>query len=93
MEESEKLRDVQIDASQTCQVDQYNISLIQQNPHNPLLTSSTPSGLPLGGSHNLAHEILMGTDESLEASEFMAGDMMMGEVLDVSSVMERSRGI
>lgn len=64
-----------------------------QNPHNPLLLASTPSSLPIGGSHNLAHEILSGNDESLDAHEFMGGDRLMGEVLDVTAAMERSRGI
>lgn len=64
-----------------------------QNPHNPLLSTVTPGALPLGGSHNIAHEILMGNDESLEAHDFMQGDGLLGDVLDVNSAMERSRGM
>lgn len=64
-----------------------------KNPHNPLILSSNPSTLPLGGTHNLAQEILMGNDESLEANEFMSGGALMAEVLDVNGAMERSRGI
>ncbi len=58
-----------------------------------MLSSATPGALPLGGTHNIAHEILMGTDESLDAHEFMAGDGLLSDVLDVNSVMERSRGM
>jgi len=65
----------------------------RQSPHHPLILAATPSGLPLGGSHNLAQEILAGTDESLDAVDFMAGTNDLGEILDVSAVMERSRGI
>lgn len=35
----------------------------------------------------------MGNDESLDAHEFMGGERLMGEVLDVTAAMERSRGI
>jgi proteasome maturation protein len=61
--------------------------------HHPLLLSSTPSGLPLGGSHNLQLEILQGRDESMDVGDFMGGDRAMGEVLDPSGAMERSRGM
>lgn len=49
--------------------------------------------MPLGGSHNVSMEILNGTDESLDAPDFMAGSGSLGEVLDVNAVMERSRGM
>lgn len=64
-----------------------------QSLHHPLILASTPSGMPLGGSHNVSMEILNGTDESLDAPDFMAGSGSLAEVLDVSAVMERSRGI
>lgn len=67
--------------------------LTRQSLHHPLLLSSSSGGIPLGGSHNIAQEILSGTDESLDAVDFMAGNRDFGEVLDVSAVMERSRGI
>ncbi|ORY25944.1 putative chaperone [Naematelia encephala] len=67
--------------------------IVRESPHHPLLLASTPSGLPLGGSHNIHLEILQGTDESLDAGEFMGGNASLNEVLDVSSVMERSRRI
>lgn len=41
----------------------------------------------------MAQEILNGTDESIDASDFMGSTGDLGEVLDVSAVMERSRGI
>lgn len=64
-----------------------------QSLHHPLFLSSSTGGVPIGGSHNIAEEILNGNDESLDAVDFMAGNRDFGEVLDVSSVMERSRGI
>lgn len=64
-----------------------------QELHNPLLLAATPSALPLGGSSNIAYEILSGTDESLEAHEFMAQSTSSGELANVTSAMERSRGI
>lgn len=57
------------------------------------MEASSPSSLPLGGSSNLAREILSGTDELLDACDFMGGARDLGEVLDVSAIMERSRGI
>jgi proteasome maturation protein len=51
------------------------------------------SAHPVGGSHNLALEILSGSDETLDAQDFMGGDRLLGEVVDVTSAMERSRGI
>ncbi|KAL7422993.1 hypothetical protein Q5752_002291 [Cryptotrichosporon argae] len=72
---------------------QMELKLVSASPHNPLLLASTPSGLPLGGSHDLALEILTGTDEALDAGDFMSGGADLGAVLDVSGVMERSRGM
>ncbi|TYJ56418.1 hypothetical protein B9479_002821 [Cryptococcus floricola] len=63
------------------------------NLHNPLLDQATSSGLPLGGGHNIALEILEGRDESIDADEFMGGGINFGEVLDVNGAMERKRGI
>lgn len=64
-----------------------------QELHHPVLLSATPSGMPLGGSHNLHLEILKGTDETLDAPDFMSGGADLREVLDMSAAMERSRGI
>ena len=64
-----------------------------QTLHHPLLLASSSGAVPLGGSHNVAQEILNGTDESLDAPDFMAGATSYNEVLDVSAVMERSRGV
>jgi proteasome maturation protein len=64
-----------------------------QDLHHPLLLASSSGAVPLGGSHNIAQEILNGTDESLDAPDFMAGSTTYNEVLDMSAVMERSRGI
>ena len=58
-----------------------------------MLIASSSGAVPLGGSHNIAQEILNGTDESLDAPDFMAGSTTYNEVLDMSAVMERSRGI
>ncbi|WVF68983.1 hypothetical protein IAT40_003757 [Kwoniella sp. CBS 6097] len=71
------------------------VKLVSENLHNPLLESSTAIGVPLGGSSNLAMEILTGRDESLEAGDFMGGNNVnaLNEVLDVNGAMERSRGI
>ncbi|KAK8858732.1 hypothetical protein IAR55_002961 [Kwoniella newhampshirensis] len=69
------------------------LKLVSESLHNPLLDSSSSSGIPLGGSHNLSLEILQGKDESLEENEFMGGDKSMAEVLDVNGTLERSRGI
>ncbi|WVQ73291.1 hypothetical protein IAR50_002859 [Cryptococcus sp. DSM 104548] len=69
------------------------MKLVSENLHNPLLDQATPSGLPLGGGHNLALEILQGRDESIDADEFMGGGINFGEVLDVNGAMERKRGI
>ena len=57
------------------------------------MLQATPSGLPLGGTHNVHLEILNGTDESIDAADFMSGGADLREVLDVSATMERSRGI
>jgi proteasome maturation protein len=65
---------------------------LTQSAHHPLLASN-PSALPLGGSHNTSLEILTGTDESIDAVDFMGGETPAGEILDVSSAMERSRGM
>ncbi|WVO18126.1 hypothetical protein L204_105828 [Cryptococcus depauperatus] len=59
-----------------------------QSPHNPLLDPT-----PLGGSPNLALEILQGKDETLEVDEFMGGGQDLASVLDVNAVMEKKRGI
>ncbi|BEI83279.1 hypothetical protein CcaverHIS002_0311470 [Cutaneotrichosporon cavernicola] len=48
---------------------------------------------PLGGTHNLALEILQGKDEGLDETDFMSGGADLREILDVNAVMERSRGI
>lgn len=64
-----------------------------QDLHHPALLASTTSAVPVGGSHNVHLEILQGTDESIDAPDFMAGGADMREFLDVSAVMERSRGI
>ncbi|RSH87971.1 uncharacterized protein EHS24_000494 [Apiotrichum porosum] len=69
------------------------LKLVATENHHPLLLQSTSSGLPLGGSHNTSLEILQGTDESIDAEDFMAGGADLREVLDMSAVMERSRGI
>ncbi|OXC66759.1 hypothetical protein AYX13_04629 [Cryptococcus neoformans] len=69
------------------------IKLVSESLHNPLLEQSTLSGLPIGGSHNLALEVLQGRDESLDANEFMGGSQSMAEVLDVNGALERKRGI
>ena len=65
----------------------------RQNLGNPLLSVPTPGALPLGGSHNLALEILQGNDESLDVGDFMGAERPVAEVLDVNSVMEKSRRI
>jgi len=65
----------------------------RQSPHHPLILAASSSAVPLGGGHNLAQEILNGTDESIDAADFMGSANDLGEVLDVSAVMERSRGI
>nr|ODN85366.1 proteasome maturation protein [Cryptococcus depauperatus CBS 7841] len=64
------------------------IKLVQESPHNPLLDPT-----PLGGSPNLALEILQGKDETLEVDEFMGGGQDLASVLDVNAVMEKKRGI
>nr|ODN89825.1 proteasome maturation protein [Cryptococcus depauperatus CBS 7855] len=64
------------------------IKLVQKSPHNPLLDPT-----PLGGSPNLALEILQGKDETLEVDEFMGGGQDLASVLDVNAVMEKKRGI
>ncbi|ODO09966.1 hypothetical protein I350_02190 [Cryptococcus amylolentus CBS 6273] len=69
------------------------VSEASLNLHNPLLDQATPSGLPLGGGHNIALEILEGRDESIDADEFMGGGINFGEVLDVNGALERKRGI
>ncbi|WWC62784.1 uncharacterized protein I303_105381 [Kwoniella dejecticola CBS 10117] len=69
------------------------IKLVSENLHNPLIESSTITGVPLGGSSNLSLEILKGQDETLDAGDFMGGSNTLNEVLDVNSAMERSRGI
>ncbi|EIW67682.1 hypothetical protein TREMEDRAFT_64276 [Tremella mesenterica DSM 1558] len=69
------------------------LKLVSNSPHHPLLNVATTSSLPLGGTHNIALEILQGTDETLDAPDFMAGGGSLGEVLDMTAVMERSRGI
>jgi hypothetical protein len=38
-------------------------------------------------------EILQGNDESLDVGDFMGGERPVAEVLDVNSVMEKSRRI
>lgn len=68
-------------------------TLTLQELHHPAMLAATPSGLPLGGSHNLALEILQGKDEGLDEADFMSGGADMREILDVSAVMERSRGL
>jgi len=67
--------------------------IVSASPHHPLFLSSTGSAVPLGGSSNLQLEILQGNDETLDAGDFMAGSTQMDEVLDVSLVMEKSRGM
>jgi proteasome maturation protein len=37
--------------------------------------------------------VLQGTDETLDAADFMSGGADLREVLDVSAAMERSRGM
>ncbi|WWC88649.1 uncharacterized protein L201_003562 [Kwoniella dendrophila CBS 6074] len=69
------------------------MKIVSENFHNPLIESSTITGVPLGGSSNLALEVLRGEDESLDAGDFMGGSNSLNEIVDVSSVMERSRGI
>ncbi|KAK6907998.1 hypothetical protein I203_101999 [Kwoniella mangroviensis CBS 8507] len=69
------------------------MKIVSENLHNPLLENSTTTGVPLGGSSNLALEVLKGQDETLDAGDFMGGSNFLNEVLDVNGVMERSRGI
>ncbi|KAL1413167.1 hypothetical protein Q8F55_000916 [Vanrija albida] len=69
------------------------VKVVQEELHHPVLLSATPSGMPLGGSHNLHLEILQGNDETLDAPDFMSGGADLREVLDMSAAMERSRGI
>ncbi|WRT67959.1 uncharacterized protein IL334_004933 [Kwoniella shivajii] len=69
------------------------IKIASQELHNPLLEQATITGVPLGGSSNLALEVLRGQDETLDAGDFMGGSTSFSEVLDISGVMERSRGI
>ncbi|CAK9780499.1 unnamed protein product [Cutaneotrichosporon oleaginosum] len=69
------------------------VKIAKEELHHPALLSATPSGLPLGGTHNLALEILQGHDEALDAADFMSGGADMREILDVNAVMERSRRI
>jgi proteasome maturation protein len=68
-------------------------ALTSQELHHPAMLSATPSGLPIGGTHNLALEILQGKDEALDEADFMSGGADLREILDVNAVMERSRGI
>lgn len=68
-------------------------TLTSQELHHPAMLSATPSGLPIGGTHNLALEILQGKDEALDEADFMSGGADLREILDVNAVMERSRGI
>lgn len=63
----------------------------EQSSHNPLLSVPSVGALPLGGSHNVALEILQGNDENLDVGDFMGGERPVAEVLDVNSVMEKSR--
>ncbi|RSH90963.1 hypothetical protein EHS25_010139 [Saitozyma podzolica] len=70
-----------------------DLKAASESAHHPLLLASNPSALPLGGSHNTSLEILTGTDESIDAVDFMGGETPAGEILDVSSAMERSRGM
>ena len=65
--------------------------IVNESLHHPLMDTMSP--LQLGGSHNIASEILNGTDESIDAVDFMSGGRDMGEVLDVSAIMERSKGM
>ncbi|BEJ14114.1 hypothetical protein CspHIS471_0312880 [Cutaneotrichosporon sp. HIS471] len=69
------------------------IKIAKEELHHPAMLSATPSGLPLGGTHNLALEILQGKDEGLDEADFMSGGADLREILDVNAVMERSRGI
>lgn len=69
------------------------VILILQELHHPALLAASPSAVPLGGSHNVHLEILQGTDETIDAADFMTGGADMREFLDVSAVMEKSRGI
>lgn len=56
------------------------------------MLDATPYGVPLGGSHNVALEVLKGTDETLDHADFMSSHDVR-EILDVSAAMERSRGM
>ncbi|WVW84858.1 hypothetical protein I302_106893 [Kwoniella bestiolae CBS 10118] len=69
------------------------MKIVSENLHNPLIESSTVIGVPLGGSSNLAFEVLTGQDETLDAGDFMGGSNSLNEVLDVNGALERSRGI
>ncbi|GMK53761.1 hypothetical protein CspeluHIS016_0103470 [Cutaneotrichosporon spelunceum] len=69
------------------------VKIAKEELHHPAMLSATPSGLPLGGTHNLSLEILQGKDEGLDETDFMSGGADLREILDVSAVMERSRGI
>ncbi|BEJ06614.1 hypothetical protein CcaverHIS641_0311360 [Cutaneotrichosporon cavernicola] len=69
------------------------VKIAKEELHHPAMLSATPSGLPLGGTHNLALEILQGKDEGLDETDFMSGGADLREILDVNAVMERSRGI
>ncbi|CAD6582224.1 MAG: hypothetical protein TREMPRED_003240 [Tremellales sp. Tagirdzhanova-0007] len=99
----EKWATTQSQLQQTLQRDMFGLSvplrqamelkIVSESLHNPLLLTSTSSSLPLGGSYNLALEILEGNDEHLDVTDFMGGDRPMREVVDVNKAMEHSRGI
>jgi len=67
--------------------------IVSQSLHHPLFLSYSGSAVPLGGSSNLQLEILQGNDETLDAGDFMAAPTHMDEALEVSVMMEKSRGI
>lgn len=78
--------------------------LTAQDMTNPLLSADP---LPLGGGANVHLEILNGTDESLDAGDFMAGgqfyafpmsaltkpDAHHGELQDIHEVMAKKHRI
>jgi proteasome maturation protein len=60
-----------------------------QDAHFPSLTASQ---LPLGGSTNIALEILNGTDEQIDVQDIM-GSSALGSGIGESSLSMRRRGI
>ncbi|KAJ9101862.1 hypothetical protein QFC21_003202 [Naganishia friedmannii] len=61
--------------------------IVMEDSHFPFLTASQ---LPIGGSTNIAYEILSGTDEMIDAQDFMGGGGNGPAAgLDIHAAMER----